>query len=256
MAPEILTLESGRPPKFVDRYAVVATLDTAGIAHVYLAWDGKVGRWVSVKILSTKWARDTRVRSRFRNECETLRHIDHHGVLKVLDCGLDHPFTPYLVTEVAEGGHIGAWIADNGPMEPYLAIHVMAMLCSALDSAHLAGVEHAELGAEHILIDRHGSLKLNGFRGTSSFGDSVNGFNDTVDAAEILYFVLTGQRYNASLGVDGLRDRSGPRAHCREGYAPQEKRGSVCRRHGSQPGSRGRSATPSDPRVTRARSDQ
>ena len=196
MASEMLSFDSGRPPRLADRYLMVATLDTAGIAHVYLAWDERSDQWVTVKVLSTKWVNDVRVRARFRNETETLRHVAHHGVLRVLAQDLEHPHMPYVVTEVAEGGTIGEWVAENGPMEPYLAIHVMAMLCSALDRAHLAGVEHGELGTEHLLIDRQGALKLNGFRGATSFGDSVDGFNDTADVAEILYFLLSGRSFD------------------------------------------------------------
>jgi len=195
MAPETLSLEPGQPPELVGRYKIVATLDSAGIAHVYLAWDAKENRWVSVKILSTKWVGDGRVRSRFKNETETLKHVEHHSVLKIYESDHDDPYTPYTVMEVAEGGNVESWIADNGYMEPYLAINVMAMLCSALDKAHLSGVEHAELGADHLLIDRYGHIKLSGFRGTSKFGGQVNAFNDTADAAEILYFLLTGKRF-------------------------------------------------------------
>ncbi len=195
MAQETLSLEPGQPPEIAGRYKIVATVDTAGIAHVYLAWDAREKRWVSVKILSTKWVNDARVRSRFKNEAETLRHVEHHSVIKVYDSRPDDPYTPYSVMEVAEGGNVEAWIADNGRMEPYQAIHVMAMLCSALDKAHMGGVEHAELGADHLLIDRHGAIKVTGFRGTSSFGGRVEAFNDTADAAQILYFLLTGKRF-------------------------------------------------------------
>jgi hypothetical protein len=209
MAPEILTLESGRPPRFADRYRVVTTLDTAGIAHVYLAWDDRMERWVSLKILSTKWVRDARVRSRFKNESETLRHVEHHNVLEVYASSHDDPFAPYVVTEVAEGGTVDAWLEERGPMEPYLAIHVMAMLCSGLDAAHLAGVEHAELGVEHLLINRHGVIKLKGFRGSASFGGSVSAYNDTADATEIFYTLLSGRRFEAGQAAETLT-RLGP----------------------------------------------
>ena len=195
MPPKTLSLEPGQPPTLAGRYKIVATLDNAGIAHVYLACDETEKRWVSIKVLSTKWVSDKRVRGRFKNEAETLRRVEHHSVVKVFDVDHDDPFTPFTVMEAAEGGNVEAWIAEHGNMEPYLAIHVMAMLCSALDKAHLSGVEHAELGADHLLIDRHGAIKLAGFRGTSSFGGQVEAFNDTADAAEILYFLLTAKRF-------------------------------------------------------------
>jgi len=209
MAPDILTLETGRPPRFADRYRVVTTLDTAGIAHVYLAWDERMERWVSLKVLSTKWVRDARVRSRFKNESETLRHVEHHNVLEVYESNHEELFAPYVVTELAEGGTVDGWVEEHGPMEPYLAIHVMAMLCSGLDAAHLAGVEHAELGVEHLLINRHGVIKLNGFRGSASFGGSVSAYNDTADATEIFYYLLSGRHF-ASKKASEVLQQVGP----------------------------------------------
>ena len=56
---------------FDDRYEVIRTLGSGGMADVYLANDRLLGRQVALKILSSRYATDEQFVERFRREASS-----------------------------------------------------------------------------------------------------------------------------------------------------------------------------------------
>lgn len=196
----MLSLESGKPPLIGDRFELAGSIDHSGTTWTYLAWDRQEDRWVTVRMLSFRASRDAVARSRFEREVRCLQQVKHPAVLEVYAGEPQHRYHPWVAVAAAEGGSVADWIRQHGPMPAYLAIDVMAHVCSALSAAHRAGVSHGGLKLEHVLIDRHGHCRLTGLRGGAERGDVQT---DVKSAGALLFTMVTGRRWDDK-GATGL----------------------------------------------------
>ena len=84
-------------------YTLLHKLGEGGMGTVWLARltrQGASGDFVALKTLSTP---DARLLHRFRREIRLLRHLDHPGVVELLDEGLEADGTPWYVMRLLKG---------------------------------------------------------------------------------------------------------------------------------------------------------
>ena len=143
---------------FAGRYRLERELGRGGMGVVYRAIDQKTGAPVALKVMT--WP-DPSALARFEREVQALRALDHPGIVRIHDAGVDQGH-PFLVMELVEGTDLLA-IVKRGPLDPVRAVTLARDLALALDHAHRAGVIHRDVKPPNVLVDAEGRPHLTDF---------------------------------------------------------------------------------------------
>jgi eukaryotic-like serine/threonine-protein kinase len=149
-----VTIEAGT--ELAGRYRVVRHLGTGGMASVWLAEDGVLGREVAVKRVHA--APDSESGRRIVREARLGATLSHAALVPVFDIVPDGDALLLVMEYVA-----GETLADalkRGPMSPPRALAVLRPLADALDYAHSKGVVHRDVKPANILLRGDGAVKL------------------------------------------------------------------------------------------------
>ncbi|MEV8516223.1 protein kinase [Dactylosporangium sp. NPDC051484] len=140
------------------RYELRSVIGRGGMAEVWQAVDGRLGRPVAVKLLHDAGGADPSLPRRFEREARTVARLSHPNIVAVHDVGVDNG-TPYLVMELVQGHSLADEIAA-GPLEPQRAARLAEQVCDALAAAHDAGVVHRDVKPANILIGDEDRVKV------------------------------------------------------------------------------------------------
>ncbi|MEU4658299.1 SAV_2336 N-terminal domain-related protein, partial [Streptomyces sp. NPDC023723] len=206
---------SAPAPRLVaGRYRLVRRLRPDGT--VWLAKDtGPDGRTVAVRLHAR--TTDPARRQAFLRDARLLRTVDHPGVVRVLDTGVDDD-TPYVVMEHLDG------IALNTLSRPYghrlpapLTVSVAAQLARALTALHEAGTAHGAVELSRVVLLPDGTVQLTGFAAGRGARPGARA-EDLRALCELLLLLASGSA-RLTLPVDSGRlghlppDLRGPFAH-------------------------------------------
>lgn len=139
-------------------YEIVSPLGAGGMGEVYRARDTRLGRDVAVKVLPATFASDSDRLQRFQQEARALATLNHPNILAVYDTGA-HEGTPYLVSELLEGGTLREKL-DAGALPARKATEIAAQVAQGLAAAHDKGIAHRDLKPENIFLTRDGRAKI------------------------------------------------------------------------------------------------
>ncbi|MFE3618343.1 protein kinase domain-containing protein, partial [Streptomyces anulatus] len=70
-------------------YRIDRLLGRGGMGTVYLAAHPRLPRQVALKLLNRELYSDHEVRGRFEREADVSAHLDHPGIVSVLDRGVE-----------------------------------------------------------------------------------------------------------------------------------------------------------------------
>ena len=196
------------------RYRVLRRLGVGGMADVYLAEDGTLGRQVAVKVLLKRYSGDAQFVERFRREAQAAASISHPNIVNIYDWGpVDGTY--YIVMEYVEGETLKDRIRREGRCSPGEAVRVTLELLAAVQVAHGAHIVHRDIKSQNILIDSSGTVKVTDFGiakadnsqmteagsilGTAQYlapeqarGEPVDERTDLYSVGVVLYEMLTG----------------------------------------------------------------
>ena len=146
MATEIL----GRPDT-IGPYHVIQVIGEGGMGIVYEAEQREpVRRRVAVKML--KAGMDSKqVVGRFEIERQSLAVMDHPGIAKVLDAGVDVTGRPYFAMELVAGVTIDEYCSLNR-LTIRQRLELAIAVCEAVQHAHQKGVIHRDIKPSNILV--------------------------------------------------------------------------------------------------------
>jgi eukaryotic-like serine/threonine-protein kinase len=146
------------------RYRVQSTLGSGGMAVVYKAEDGILGRTVALKTLHRRYAEMPSFRRRFRQEARAMACLDHENIVKVYDISQNGE-SPFIVAECVAGRDIGSLL--NKHRGEYLSEQftrrMATQLLRALSYAHRQGVIHRDIKPSNILVTAGGVVKVADF---------------------------------------------------------------------------------------------
>lgn len=135
----------------IGGYEVERELARGGMGVVYLAHDPR-GRRVAIKVILAADLSDPESLARFRREAEALALLDHPGILRVHDHGVEDG-RPYTVIEYLAGPTLAERVETEGPLPEAEVTRIGARLADALAHAHARGVLHRDLKPGNVILD-------------------------------------------------------------------------------------------------------
>ncbi|MGI8428589.1 MAG: Stk1 family PASTA domain-containing Ser/Thr kinase [Solirubrobacteraceae bacterium] len=204
------------PGTLVDaRYKILARLGSGGMADVFLAQDGQLGRKVALKLLHGRFAEDPGFVERFRREAQAAAGLQHPNVVSVYDRGA-YDGTYYIAMEYLPGRTLKQLIRQDSPLDPVRAIDITIQILTAARFAHHQGVIHRDLKPHNVIVDDADHAKVTDFgiaragasdmtetgsiMGTAQYlspeqaqGYAVSASSDLYSVAVVLYEMLTGR---------------------------------------------------------------
>lgn len=170
-----------------NRYRLVAQQGSGGMAVIYKAIDQALGRTVAVKILRPSLTSDPAFLARFRNEARSVANLTHPNVVTVHDVGNDGP-THYIVMEYIEGQDLKKIIKAEGALAVERALNLAIQICAGIGFAHRAGLVHADVKPQNILVTRDDTVKVTDFGIAQALSDAQPGEKQSVVWGSPHYF--------------------------------------------------------------------
>jgi tetratricopeptide (TPR) repeat protein len=137
-----------------DKYKLTACIGLGGTGAVYRADQIALGRTVAVKILSAELATDARLVKRFRDEAMAASRLNHPNTVSIIDYGQSDDALLYLVMEHLRGPTLTQLITREHPLPLGRVLDIVVQILSGIEEAHLAGVVHADLKSDNIIVDQ------------------------------------------------------------------------------------------------------
>lgn len=216
-----------------NRYRLVWKLGGNRVTEVHLARDDILGRDISLKVLSSRYAKDEEFVERFRREARSAAALSHPSIVSIFDQGETEDGTYYVAMEYLPGGTLKERLKKLGPLPDRRAAAVALQIARALRAAHNSGVVHGHLKPQDVLITESGDIKVKGFgipgsassmTGTDSIsdkdcylspeqvaGEEPGPKSDLYSLGVILYEMLTGElpHDTETSKVTGMKDANG-----------------------------------------------
>ncbi len=149
-------------PPLPDRYRVVRHIARGGMASVWAAEDGLLGRLVAVKVLAGHIAEDPGARRRFDREARTAARVGGHpNVVTIYDVG-EHEGLPFIVMELFAGS-VADRLGEGVPLPRAEALDWLAQAAAGLDHAHAEDVVHRDVKPANLLLDHRSRLAVADF---------------------------------------------------------------------------------------------
>lgn len=157
-----------------NRYRLVAQQGSGGMAVIYKAVDLELGRTVAIKILRPSLTSDPAFLTRFRNEARSVANLNHPNIVTVYDVGNEGP-TQYMVMEFVEGQDLKKIIKTEGILPVDRALKLGIQICAGIGFAHRAGLVHADVKPQNILVTRGDMVKVTDFGIAQALSDTQPG---------------------------------------------------------------------------------
>jgi serine/threonine-protein kinase len=168
------------PVIFNDRYQLVKKIGEGGLAEVYQAQDMSLGRMVAVKVLRPQYTRDPNFLVNFHREAQNAARLSDSYIVAVYDFGQAQQ-RPYIVMEWVPGSDLRTLIDDQGKISVNQAVTFGIQICSAVGTAHRAGIVHGDLKPGNILVTPGNQAKVTDFGLARALGES------TMEAGEVVW---------------------------------------------------------------------
>jgi tetratricopeptide (TPR) repeat protein/predicted Ser/Thr protein kinase len=140
-----------------ERYEILSLLGQGGMGAVYKARDTELERMVALKLIRPDLASNPEILRRFKQELILAREVTHRNVIRIFDLGQTKGFK-FITMEYVEGRDLRALLRERGKLPADEAVEIVSQVCSALETAHAAGVVHRDLKPQNIMQDAKGRI--------------------------------------------------------------------------------------------------
>ena len=137
-----------------DKFKLTGCIGIGGSGAVYKADQIALGRTVAVKILNEELCADARMIARFRGEAMSASRLNHPNCVSIIDYGQAPDGLLYLAMEYVKGPTLTQLLVNENPLGVDRVLDIIAQTLHGIEEAHLAGVVHADLKADNIILDQ------------------------------------------------------------------------------------------------------
>lgn len=169
------------------RYRLIGQQGSGGMAVIYRGIDQELGRTVAVKTLRPSLIEDPSFLARFRNEARSVANLAHPNIVTVYDVGSDGR-AHFIVMEFIEGLDLKRIIKADAPLPLERALYLAIQICAGIGFAHRAGLVHADVKPQNILVTLEDTVKVTDFGIAQAFTDAQPGERQAVVWGSPHYF--------------------------------------------------------------------
>ena len=159
-------------PLLLNRYRPRVLLARGGSAQVYQGIDETLGRQVAIKVFAAGVDVE-----KYRDELRVLAGLSHHGVVSIVDAGIDLSTPsdprPFLVMELVRGTTVRDALRQN-PFTVQRVGEIGYEVAEALDYVHSQGVIHRDVSPANIMLTDYGTISSRPRARLTDFGIAID----------------------------------------------------------------------------------
>ena len=138
-------------PRMLGRYRILEEVGRGATALVFRAYDPQLDRFLAIKVLRDRLAKDEDYRDSFIHEARLAAQLTHPNIVTIFDVGITDG-KPYIAMELLEGATLEQILKSRGKLPIKSTLAIANQLASALVYAHKQGVVHRDVKPGNILI--------------------------------------------------------------------------------------------------------
>jgi serine/threonine protein kinase len=136
----------------MENFEVLRKVAEGSAAEVFLARERSSQERVLLEVLRPELTTDMEVYGRFLDEAKERQGLAHPHLLQLRTAGCAADGRIFVVTEPVEDEHMGARLANSGPLSPARMVEVMIPICEALAYLHGRGLVHGCLRPSYVFL--------------------------------------------------------------------------------------------------------
>jgi serine/threonine protein kinase len=135
-----------------ERFRLLERVGHGAYGAVYRAEQLALHRDVAVKVLDTSSGAESDLAERFLREARAVSRVRHPNTVSIFDFGRTDDGLLYLVMELIQGVTLTELVACAKPLPLPRVIDFIAQVAMALEAIHHAGLAHADLKGDNLLV--------------------------------------------------------------------------------------------------------
>lgn len=162
------------PPLLLDRYRPLRILARGGSSSVYRGRDEILGRDVAIKLFNAGALEDVRKQ---QEELRLLASLSHHGVVAVIDAGIDDSTPtdprPFIVMELVSGLTVRQAFTERELSAREIG-EIGFEIAEVLEYIHHRGVVHSDITPSNIMLVDYGTKHSRPRARLTDFGIAID----------------------------------------------------------------------------------